>query len=77
MLTNTASARLTYEIGIELQEFGDPPPLRTQQYVLGECRRCNLIWMGRHSVAPLELAKIEMLLGFPKDHTRGGGITRT
>ncbi|RWW84484.1 hypothetical protein BHE74_00006906 [Ensete ventricosum] len=50
MLTNTASTRLTYEIGIELQEFEDPPPLRMQQYVIGECRRWNLIWVGRHSV---------------------------
>lgn len=76
-LTNTASARLTDKIRIELQKFGDPPPLRTQRYVLDECRRWNLIWVGPHKVAPLEPDEIEMLLGFPKDHTRGGGITRT
>ncbi|MED6197277.1 hypothetical protein PIB30_055250, partial [Stylosanthes scabra] len=28
-------------------------------------------------VAPLEPDEYEMLLGFPKDHTRGGGISRT
>ncbi|CAL9134506.1 unnamed protein product [Musa acuminata var. zebrina] len=76
-LTSTASARLTDKIRIELQKFGDPPPSRTQRYVLDECRRWNLVWVGRHKVAPLEPGEIEMLLGFPKDHTRGGGITTT
>ncbi|THU62685.1 hypothetical protein C4D60_Mb01t07710 [Musa balbisiana] len=47
------------------------------EYVLNECRKWNLVWVGRHKVAPLEPDEIEMLLGFPRDHTRGGGISRT
>ncbi|URD79355.1 DNA (cytosine-5-)-methyltransferase [Musa troglodytarum] len=77
LLASTASARLTDKIRKELQKFGDPPPSRTQRYVVDECRRWNLIWVGRHKVAPLEPGEIETVLGFPKDHTRGGGITRT
>jgi len=46
-----------------------------RKYVFEQCRKWNLVWVGRHRVAPLELEEIEFLLGFPKDHTRG--ISRT
>ncbi|XP_038980925.1 DNA (cytosine-5)-methyltransferase DRM2-like isoform X1 [Phoenix dactylifera] len=74
--TCVASAKLTERIRTELEKCGDPPPERIQKYVLEECRRWNLVWVGRHKVAPLEPDEIEMLLGFPRDHTRGGGISR-
>lgn len=75
--TCTASAKLTERIRTALANSDDPPPLRVQQYVLAECRKWNLVWVGLHKVAPLEPDEIEMLLGFPRDHTRGGGISRT
>ncbi|PKA62044.1 DNA (cytosine-5)-methyltransferase DRM2 [Apostasia shenzhenica] len=75
--TCIASAKLTERIRMALKSCGDPPPERVQQYVLGECRKWNLVWVGHHKVAPLEPDEIEMLLGFPKNHTRGGGISRT
>lgn len=75
--TCVASAKLTERIRIELEKYGDPPPERIQKYVLEECRRWNLVWVGQHKVAPLEPDEIEMLLGFPRDHTRGGGTSRT
>ncbi|KAI6671293.1 hypothetical protein NL676_006178 [Syzygium grande] len=31
----------------------------------------------RNKLAPLEPDEVDMLLGFPKNHTRGGGISRT
>ncbi|PRQ55261.1 putative DNA (cytosine-5-)-methyltransferase [Rosa chinensis] len=33
------------------------------------------VWVGKKKVAPLEPDEVEMLLGFPWDHTRG--ISRT
>ncbi|XP_009393225.2 DNA (cytosine-5)-methyltransferase DRM2 isoform X1 [Musa acuminata AAA Group] len=75
--TCIASAKLTERIRKELENYDDIPSLKTQQYVLNECRKWNLVWVGRHKVAPLEPDEIEMLLGFPRDHTRGGGISRT
>ena len=48
---------------------------RVQKNVLKQCRKWNLIWVGRNKVAPLEPDEVEFLLGFPKDHTRG--ISRT
>ncbi|KAE8671491.1 hypothetical protein F3Y22_tig00111947pilonHSYRG00116 [Hibiscus syriacus] len=36
------------------------------------------VWIGisQNKVAPLEPDEVEMLLGFPKNHTRGGGSAR-
>jgi site-specific DNA-cytosine methylase len=36
-----------------------------------ECKRENLVWVGKNKVAPLEPDELEYLLGFPRDHTRG------
>ncbi|KAJ8563033.1 hypothetical protein K7X08_031485 [Anisodus acutangulus] len=78
--TSIGSARLADRIrkAMEAMEnFDGEPPLRVQKYVLHECRKWNLLWVGRNKVAPLEPDEVEMLLGFPRNHTRGGGISRT
>lgn len=75
--TCVGSARLTDRIRKALEECPDVPPLSVQKYVLDECRKWNLVWVGRNKVAPLEPDEVEMLLGFPRNHTRGGGISRT
>ncbi|PKU69055.1 DNA (cytosine-5)-methyltransferase DRM2 isoform X1 [Dendrobium catenatum] len=75
--TCIASAKLTERIRKALENYGDLPPPRVQEYVLAECRKWNLVWVGHHKVAPLEPDEVEMLLGFPNNHTRGGGISRT
>ncbi|WVZ60270.1 hypothetical protein U9M48_010317 [Paspalum notatum var. saurae] len=73
--TGKASAKTTERIRLALASSEDPPPPRVQKYVLEECKKWNLIWVGRNKVAPLEPAEIEFLLGFPKDHTRGISAT--
>ncbi|KAK8446986.1 hypothetical protein SEVIR_9G574800v4 [Setaria viridis] len=73
--TCVASAKLTERIRVALTNSEDPPPQRVQKYVLDECRKWNLVWVGLNKVAPLEPDEMEFLLGFPKDHTRG--ISRT
>nr|WDW19226.1 DRM protein [Humulus lupulus] len=76
--TCIGSAKLTERIRKALEEYPDSePPMRIQKYVMDECRKWNLVWVGRNKVAPLEPDEIEMLLGFPRNHTRGGGISRT
>ncbi|CDP12367.1 unnamed protein product [Coffea canephora] len=40
-------------------------------------KKWNLIWVGMNKVASLESHEIEMLKGFPPNHTNGGGISRT
>jgi hypothetical protein len=75
--TCIGSARLTDRIRKALEDYDDEPPLRIKKYVLDECRKWNLVWVGRNKVAPLEPDEVEMLLGFPRNHTRGGGISRT
>ncbi|ONH90178.1 hypothetical protein PRUPE_8G038800 [Prunus persica] len=75
VLTSIASAKSTERIRKALEDYDSEPPLRVQKYVLDECRKWNLVWVGRNKVAPLEPDEVEMLLGFPKNHTRG--ISRT
>ncbi|KAJ4974813.1 hypothetical protein NE237_007987 [Protea cynaroides] len=75
--TATASSRTTEKIRRALENCEGVPPLEVQKDILEECRKWNLVWVGRNKVAPLEPDEIEMLLGFPKNHTRGGGISRT
>ncbi|XP_022873440.1 DNA (cytosine-5)-methyltransferase DRM2-like isoform X2 [Olea europaea var. sylvestris] len=75
--TAIGSAKLTERIRNALERFDGDPPTSVQKSVLDECRKWNLVWVGRNKVAPLEPDEMEMLLGFPKNHTRGGGISRT
>lgn len=75
--TCVGSAKLTDRIRKALEEWDGVPPMSVQKYVLDECRKWNLVWVGRNKLAPLEPDEVEMLLGFPKNHTRGGGISRT
>ncbi|KAI3670075.1 hypothetical protein L6452_41681 [Arctium lappa] len=75
--TVIGSAKLTERIRKSLEKYGDNIPLHVQKNVIEECRKWNLVWVGKNKVAPLEPDEVEMLLGFPRNHTRGGGISRT
>ncbi|KAE8801042.1 DNA (cytosine-5)-methyltransferase DRM2 [Hordeum vulgare] len=68
--TCVPSAKLTELIDCALSEAGDPPSLTIQKYVMAECRKYNLVWVGKNKVAHLEPHEMEHLLGFPRDHTR-------
>lgn len=70
-------SKLTERIRKALEKCGDNPPDHVKKYVLEECRRWNLVWVGKSKVATLEPDEVEMLLGFPINHTRGGGLSRT
>ncbi|KAL6134380.1 hypothetical protein ACLB2K_066612 [Fragaria x ananassa] len=75
LVTCHSSAKLTERIMKALEGYDDIPPERIQRGVMNECRKWNLVWVGKNRVAPLEPDEFEMLLGFPKNHTRG--ISRT
>ncbi|XP_059449743.1 DNA (cytosine-5)-methyltransferase DRM2 [Corylus avellana] len=75
--TCVGSAKLTERIRKAIEDYDGEPPQHVQKYVLDECRKWNLVWVGRNKVAPLEPDEVEKLLGFPTNHTRGGGISRT
>ncbi|VAI11632.1 unnamed protein product [Triticum turgidum subsp. durum] len=73
--TCVASAKLTKWIQRALVSSSNPPPKSVQKDVMDECKKWNLVWVGKNKVAPLEPHEMEFLLGFPKDHTRGVGKT--
>ena len=72
--TCIGSAKLTKRIRKALEDNDGEPPLRVQKYILDECRKWNLVWNGRNNFAPFEPNEVEMLLWFPRNHIRGGGI---
>ncbi|KAJ4827817.1 hypothetical protein Tsubulata_026154 [Turnera subulata] len=71
ILTCIGSAKLTERIKNALDSCDGEPTPQVKRYVLQECRKWNLIWVGKNRVAPLEPREMEALLGFPEDHTRG------
>ncbi|CAL1391776.1 unnamed protein product [Linum trigynum] len=75
--TAYGSAKLTERIRKAVEQYDGDPPEKIQKWVMYECRKWNLVWVGKNKVAPLEPDEVESLLGFPKNHTRGGGISRT
>ncbi|KAF6139644.1 hypothetical protein GIB67_033648 [Kingdonia uniflora] len=71
-----ASVQTTNKIRNALESWIDEvPPERTQKYVLYECKKWNLIWTGKNRVSVLEPDEIELLLGYPINHTRGASRT--
>uniref|UniRef100_A0ACD5Y6I1 Uncharacterized protein n=1 Tax=Avena sativa TaxID=4498 RepID=A0ACD5Y6I1_AVESA len=76
LLTSVASAALNERIHYALASSSDPPPPNVQNYGMRECRKGNLVWVGKNKVAPLEPNEMEYLLGFPRDHTRGVSNTK-
>ncbi|KAG8083389.1 hypothetical protein GUJ93_ZPchr0015g6923 [Zizania palustris] len=73
--TCVASAKLIERIRCSLSNCGDTPSPGVQKCVLDECRKWNLVWVGKNKVAPLEPDEMEFLLGYPRNHTRG--VSRT
>jgi hypothetical protein len=69
--TCVASAKLAERIRFALANSDNPPATSIQKYVMKECRKWNLVWVGKNKVAPLEPDEYEYLLGFPRDYTRG------
>ncbi|GMP83113.1 hypothetical protein CsSME_00037154 [Camellia sinensis var. sinensis] len=51
------------------------PLLDVRKYVLEQCRKRNLVWVGKNKVAPVEPDEMEIVIGFPRNHTRG--VSRT
>ncbi|CAA7033152.1 unnamed protein product [Microthlaspi erraticum] len=77
LVTCGGSATDTEKVRAELEKFDGKPPPHVQKALLVDCKKGNLVWVGKNRVALLEPEEIERLLGFPRDHTRGGGVNTT
>ncbi|KAE8734705.1 DNA (Cytosine-5)-methyltransferase DRM1/2 isoform 2 [Hibiscus syriacus] len=56
------SAKLTEMIRKALEAYDDEPHSSVQKYVLDECRKWNLVWVGRNKVVLFKPDEVEMLL---------------
>ncbi|KAE8691257.1 DNA (Cytosine-5)-methyltransferase DRM1/2 isoform 2 [Hibiscus syriacus] len=74
--TGMSCAKLTERICKVLEAYDNEPPSSVQKYVLDDCRKWNLVCVGRNKVVLIEPDEVEMVLGFPKNHTQGGGSAK-
>ncbi|KAI3921463.1 hypothetical protein MKW98_013397 [Papaver atlanticum] len=80
LLISTGSAELTptcEAIKESLERSGGDPDAETKTFILFQCQKWNLVWTSKNSVAPLEPEETELLLGYPKFHTKVEGANRT
>ncbi|KAI3890179.1 hypothetical protein MKX03_003828 [Papaver bracteatum] len=77
LLTRMGSAPETYKVRRYIEGCGRHPSKHIQKQALKICRRWNFVWTGRNNVATLTAEEMEELLGYPSQHTRGGGISQT
>ncbi|VVB17555.1 unnamed protein product [Arabis nemorensis] len=75
LLTWIGSAKLTSRLRTALERYDREPPEEVQKHVMRQCKKWNLVWVGKNKLAPLEPDEMEKFLGFPRDHTRG--VTKT
>ncbi|KAI5651002.1 hypothetical protein M9H77_37007 [Catharanthus roseus] len=50
---------------------------KQQEEILEECRMYNLVWVGKHELAPIPLAHLESIIGCPIHHTGDAGLSLT
>lgn len=43
--------------------------------ILHHCRTLNLVWVGKNKLGPMEPEYLEVILGYPSNHTRSADIT--
>ncbi|KAF9625121.1 hypothetical protein IFM89_019210 [Coptis chinensis] len=73
--TDVATAQRTHRIKDALELCNGDPPLNIQKDIISQCQKWNLVWTGKNKAAPLEPHEIEIIMGYPVNHTRG--VTRT
>ncbi|KAI3856552.1 hypothetical protein MKX03_028394 [Papaver bracteatum] len=74
LVTRKGSSQFTEKIRKALEDSNNEPSPELVTYIKQTCRRWNLVWVAKNTAVPLEANEIEALLGYPKNHTRGGGI---
>jgi len=50
--------------------------MHLKKYVMEQCKIWNLMWIGKNIAATIEPAEMEVLMGFPENHTRGLNRTK-
>ena len=73
--TVVAPATVSERIQLHLASSSSPPPPSIEKWIIDQCKKWNLVWVGKNKTAPLEPDEMEQLLGFPSGHTRS--VSRT
>ncbi|GJW71878.1 DNA (cytosine-5)-methyltransferase DRM2-like protein [Tanacetum coccineum] len=76
ILTCVGSAPVTDRIRSALERSNNNEPSKeVKRFVMKECKRWNMVWIGKNTAAPLEPLEIELIMGYPRNHTRGPSKT--
>ncbi|CAI0626109.1 unnamed protein product [Linum tenue] len=67
--------QLCDRLGQMLRECRGKPTAEQKQELLHYCQRLNLVWVGPNRVAPIEPDYLEIMLGYPLNHTEDSGVS--
>ncbi|KAK7363425.1 hypothetical protein VNO77_05568 [Canavalia gladiata] len=70
---NSGIAQLCDRLGRILAESGGVLTSEQQRDILRYCRGLNLLWIGKYKLGPIEPEQLELILGYPSNHTRTAG----
>ncbi|XP_074332111.1 DNA (cytosine-5)-methyltransferase DRM2-like [Apium graveolens] len=70
IVTRHASASDVQRINEELRNSGPDHPKNIRENVIRECKKRNLVWLGKNTVDFLQPVQIVAIMGFPEGHTR-------
>ncbi|RDX66893.1 putative inactive DNA (cytosine-5)-methyltransferase DRM3, partial [Mucuna pruriens] len=64
-------------LGNILADCGGVLTSKLQKDILRYCRGLNLVWIGKYKLGPVEPEQLELILGYPLNHTRAaeGNLT--
>ncbi|KAE9602546.1 hypothetical protein Lal_00049769 [Lupinus albus] len=58
-------------LGRMIADSGGVPSSEQQRDILRYCRGLNLMWTGKYKLSPIEPEQLEVILGYPLNHTHG------
>ncbi|CAJ1940745.1 unnamed protein product [Sphenostylis stenocarpa] len=60
-------------LGKILADAGGVLTSKLQEDIIRYCRGLNLVWIGKFKLGPVEPEQLELILGYPINHTRAAG----
>ncbi|KAK7264765.1 hypothetical protein RJT34_32375 [Clitoria ternatea] len=63
-------AQVCDRLGRVLADSGGVITSELQKDILRYCRGLNLVWIGKYKLGPVEPEQLELILGYPLNHTR-------
>ncbi|KAF5754442.1 putative DNA (cytosine-5-)-methyltransferase [Helianthus annuus] len=70
ILTCVISAQPIYRIRAALEKCDGEPNLHLKKNIISQCKKWNLVLIGKIRLHPFSLICIELIMGYPLYHTK-------